>query len=240
MAKGNPADSAAGMPPDDKRCVSPVRNKTSGHFGERCPKWAMKGTTQCRQHGGNAPATQRKKNELAAKTKILTWAAKEARKAGRDIDPHEHLVNALFEAEGMMAYYGSFIGSLDEGSQADVKGGIRGAIKYSLPTDELDELAVSNNEMLITLNRHGEAQIHPFVEQYNQWWDRRQKAAKDCVGAGISERRVQLKEQEASLIVLKFRTFATMMEQILGVPITTRPDFPGLVRQALLEGDVVE
>ena len=223
--------------PDENRCIHKA-NAT----GERCRRKATKGTTVCCVHGARAPQVKRAIAKKQAQEAALKYASGVMKRQGVDMDPAQHLVGALYEAQGMKAYFGAFVARLDEESQAQAKGGLRGVLQYSLPDDELDELAVSSNEMLLGFNRHGEAQIHPFVEQFNLWFDKHLKAADMCLKAGIAERKVKLAEEQGQIMVRIIRGMALELERTLGTPILSRPDFPAMVRRhlALGGGDVVD
>lgn len=226
-----------GRAPDEMRCTA-----TSQRSGERCKAWRLVGLTVCRFHGGaNKPAiAKREKAKLMIKThaKATAFAVRLAAADGATVDPLEHLATCLAEASGYKQFWANMVGGLNEAAEreAAAHGTLRGELSYSAPTDELDELAVSTPERLLGLNRHGEAMIHPFVEQFNLALDRHAKFAKMAADAGVSERRVQIAEAQGQIIARVIRGVALELERVLGVKILGHPEFGGIVRRQLESG----
>ena len=237
VPKPNPSYLALENMPADRRCVRIKRD------GEQCKQWALKGTTVCPHHGGNAPQVQRKIAKERAQRKVLNQVGGILKRQGVDMDPAEHMVTSLYEAAGMVALWGAFVSRLDEAAQEQARGGLRGLLQYSAPEDELDKLSVSSNELLLGFNRHGEAQMHPFVEQFNYWHDKRFQYAERCVKAGIAERKTRLAEEQGQIVVRIMRAHDLDLERKFGIVIVGDPEYPAMMRRHLALGassDVLE
>jgi hypothetical protein len=202
----------------------------------------MLGLTVCRFHGGGAPhvkaAGKRRvvveTAKVRAKEKALAYASRMIAAEGlENVDPAQKLVETLLQWDALSNYWGEMCAALDVASAEKIGQGLRGELKYSAPTDELDELAVGTNDHLLGFNRHGEAAIHPFVLEYKDALRERAKVAKMCLDAGIAERRVKLAEAQGKLIANVIRGLVAEIEKMLGQPISSRPEFAPMVRRQL-------
>jgi hypothetical protein len=165
-------------------------------------------------HGGSAPQVKRAAQVRAARIEAYAVAERMVARAGVDVDPIEHLLESLYRAAALVEVWGTMVAALDAHAEerADQEGVIRGALGYTeLEADDRDELGVVALDPLMALNRHGEAQVHPYVAEYNAALDRRAKFAKLCVDAGVAERQVELQEQQVRLAQ---RAFEAMLEEL--------------------------
>lgn len=93
-------------PPPDRQCSA-----ISKHTKQRCTKWALKGGTVCRSHGGAAPqvraAAQRNLQAQAAQAAVVTFGLPV------DIAPEEALYQELHRTAGAVAYIQGLVQSLD-------------------------------------------------------------------------------------------------------------------------------
>lgn len=93
-------------PPPEKQCTA-----ISKHTKQRCTKWALKGGTVCRSHGGSAPqvlaASARNLQAQAAAAAVVTFGLPE------DITPEEALYQELHRTAGAVAYIQGLVQSLD-------------------------------------------------------------------------------------------------------------------------------
>ena len=196
----------------------------------------------CRNHGGatrqsKAVAVRRGQKVAALEYASKMLASPEARETA---DPAALLLDSLVSWDALARYWTQLCAFLDIDSAE--AGGLRGSLDYSPPTDELDVLAVSTKEQLISLNRHGEAQIHPFVIEMKDALKERAKVADMCLKAGIAERKVRLAEEQGQMMVRIIRGVVRDCERMTGQSIMSRPEFPGMVRRhlALGGGEIID
>lgn len=171
---------------------------TSSRTGKRCKAWAIKGGTVCVAHGAAAPQVKRK----AAERLALVEAQRMVARAGVSMDPIEHLLDSLHRAAQLEAVFGAMVAAIDERAEEEAKlnDALRGELGYlEASVDSEDELIVLSRDRLLALNRHGEAQLHPYVQEYGRWFDRRSKVAKLCLDARIDERVIALHERQVKL-----------------------------------------
>lgn len=176
------------------------KRKCTGHTtnGEPCDAWAIRGGTVCVTHGGAAPQTKR----AASKRLALDAAQRMVLLAGVDQDPIEHLLECLQHAAQLVKVWGVMVAALDDTAEAEAREQkrLRGELHYSpAPEDSFDGLSVSTNERLLGFNYRGEAQIHPFMVEFEAAIDRRAKFAKMCMDAGIAERQIQMVEAQVEM-----------------------------------------
>lgn len=168
--------------------------------GQRCGKPRVKGATVCATHGGSAPQVRRAAEVRAAKLDAHAKAERMVARAGVDADPIEHLLDSLHRAAALVEVWGQMVADLDNAAEVDVDGrpgAIRGEIGYRVAdADSNDELNVVAADRMMALNRHGEAQVHPYVTEYQQALDRRAKYAKLAIDAGVEERRVEIEQEK--------------------------------------------
>lgn len=194
----------------------------SSRTGKRCKKSAVTGATVCRSHGAGAPQVRAAAKVRAAEMEARAEAERMVARAGVDADPIEHLLESLHRAAALVEVWGQMVALIDEEAEKDAErtGEIRGALGYDLNTDEKDrdELVVHSRDRLLALNSRGEAQVHPYVREYQTALERRAKFAKLCIDAGIAERQVQIAEAQG-------RMLAAVVTAIL-VDLDLKPDSP--------------
>jgi hypothetical protein len=200
----------------------------------------MKDQKVCRMHGGNSPNALRGAGQRAVKARHLVIKKRALEHASRmlaqegaaeGVDPAAMLISTVAAWDALAHFWGELCAQLDLAS--DQTGELRGQLHYSEASDPLDVLTIATREQLLGLNRHGEAQIHPFVIEFKDALKERAKAAKMCLDAGIAERRVQLAEAQGQLVVTAIRGLVVDLERVLGEPILSRSDFPAMVRRHL-------
>jgi hypothetical protein len=64
---------------------------------------------------------------------------------------------------------------------------------------------IDEGSTLLGKNRHGEEQIHPYVTERNQAAQRWARTSKYALDAGVSERRVRIEEEKATLMATALR-----------------------------------
>lgn len=144
----------------------------SKRSGKRCTNWPIKGSTVCRMHGGSAGQVRAK-----AKERQQEEAAQRAVVVYGlpvEVDPHTALLEELCRTAGHIAWLRHRIEELTEQTLHGPVGGS----EHGYPREE----------------------PHVWVRLYQE--ERRHYAAvaRDCIKAGIEERRIQLAEQQAELI----------------------------------------
>lgn len=176
----------------------------SKQTGKRCGQYPVPGAKVCRFHGGKAPQVERAAEVRAAKLLAHETAERMVARAGVDVDPIEHLLESLHRAAALVEVWGSMVAELDAtgSEEATAKGIIRGDLHYETVENEkyggLD-VTVTPNDRLLAVNNRGEAQVHPYVKEYETWLVNRAKFAKLCIDAGVAERQVELAEQQVEI-----------------------------------------
>jgi hypothetical protein len=144
----------------------------SSRTGKPCKKDAIKGGTVCSTHGGKAPQVK-----AAAERRQQEAAAEIAIVAygiPREIDPHNALLHELYRTHGHITWLEQQISALE----ADSLHGPVGGGENSIPRHEPHVLI----RMCMDERKHYAA------------------VARDCIKAGIEQRRMELTEQLAEQI----------------------------------------
>lgn len=129
-------------------------------------------------------------------------------RAGVDLDPIVHLLDSLHRAAALVEVWGAMVAALDAAAETEAEANdtLRGELHHEVAAVHSGaELAVTTNERLLSFNCRGEAQIHPFVAEYQSALDRRAKFAKLCVDAGIADRQVRIAEEQGALLARAIR-----------------------------------
>jgi hypothetical protein len=203
-------------PPNDQRCTATAKGS-----GERCKGWRVTGFDKCATHGPGKikpgkpiPPQRLQAQRRAAVLEAHAQAERMLAAAGVDADPIEHLLDSLHRVAALAAVYGQMVAGLDAASQ---NGGVRGKLGYVEAEGDSDaQLQVIANDELLGLDRHGAAQLHPFVVEYHRLLEQRAKLAKLAIDAGVAERQVRLAEQQGQVIV----TVVRRSLEVLGVEVT--------------------
>lgn len=210
-----------GPPPDGhpRRC-----HATAKGTGRQCRAWAIEGTDPpvCRSHGGAAPQVRAAASRRTLEAAALTEARRMVARAGVDDDPITHLLDSLYLAAAQVAVWGAMVADLDDAAEVDLKGTpdegpdparigrLRGetwweSVEAGTYKDGTPKYVLApQSDRLIVQSREGVARLHPFVEQYERWVDRRAKYAKLAIDAGVAERLVAIRETEAERMVAAF------------------------------------
>jgi hypothetical protein len=145
---------------------------TAKGTGVRCELAPIRGGTVCHKHGGKAPQVVAAARRRLETESALQWAARELAASGLpDRTPLEHLEAVLEQDARTYALWAAAVGLLvDEGD------------------DMLGE------------NRHGEMQIHPYVDERNKAAQRWARTSKYALDAGVSQKRVEIEQHRAELM----------------------------------------
>lgn len=145
---------------------------TAKGTGGRCELSAIKGGTVCHKHGGKAPQVLAAARRRRDAETALQWAARELATSGTpERTPLEHLESVLEEDARTYALWAAAVALLtDEGSE------------------------------LLGENRHGEAAIHPYVDERNKAAQRWARTSKYALDAGVSQKRVEIEQQRAEIM----------------------------------------
>lgn len=187
-----PPTPAASGDLSDRRCTA--RSKRSG---QRCRKLAVRGATVCATHGGSAPQVRAAAARRVARDDALAAASSELARLGGgwvDVDPLEGLMRLYQEAEWNVAVYRAALTDLDVAVEMD------GAIAIPEQVVEFEKGGT-----------HVPAAFHILVEGYNRERDRAAKYAKQCLDAGVDERRLQVAEGDAQRFG---RAFAATLDRL--------------------------
>jgi hypothetical protein len=154
-------------------------------------------------HGGAAPQVKAAAQRRKAEQEALATAQRMVARAGIDADPIEHLLDSLHLAKQLVYVWGTMVAAIDDAAEQDAqrRNEIRGELSYreNVDPDSRDELIVVANDRMMALNRHGEAQVHPYVQEYQKALERWAKLAKMCIDAGIAERQIRMVEQQVEM-----------------------------------------
>lgn len=177
--------------------------KCAGHAkstGKPCDKYPVDGSTVCQKHGAARGTPARK----AAEQRVAEQAARAAVASYGlpvEVDPHTALLEELWHTAGHVAWLREQVRELEAG---DMYGPVGGG-EHSDPRYE----------------------PHVWIRLYQEERKHLANVARDCIKAGIEERRVKLAEQQGALIAQVIRGILTD----LGVD--QRPEVPTIVRKHL-------
>lgn len=148
--------------------------------GRQCTRAAIIGGRVCYVHGGGAPQTIAAARRRRDTETALQWASRELVRTGYPSrTPLEHLEAVLEEDARAYALWDTAVRMLvDEGGEDG---------------DLLGE------------NRHGEAAIHPYVDERNKAATRWARTSKYALDAGVSQKRVEIEQQRAELMATALR-----------------------------------
>jgi hypothetical protein len=176
---------------------------TSKQTGKRCKQYAAKGAKVCRFHGGKAPQVKKAAEVRAARINAEEKAQRMLARAGIDADPIEHLLESLHRAAALVEVWAVMVAEIDEvAEEENANSETRGELGYEEDTDPKSpyELSVRSKDRLLSLDRHGQAGVHPYMVEYQNALDRRAKFAKLCIDAGVEQRQVELAEQQVEIV----------------------------------------
>jgi len=126
---------------------------------------------------------------------------------GVDMDPIDHLLDSLYRASQLVNVYGVMCAEIDNSEDeklADDK--TRGELGYEIVEEEqgegriVERFIVKSRERLLALNKHSEAQLHPFLVAYTEALRDRAKFAKMAIDAGIAEMQMELVERQVDMV----------------------------------------
>lgn len=186
----------------DRQCTA--KSKRSG---QRCRRPAARGSNVCHMHGAGGRGTVQRQHaeRRAVRMEAHERARRMAVRAGVDTHPIDHLLDSLHQAAAMVAIYGEMVADLDHAGEitaGQTPGRQRGWADRGLDVGpdgkvrqhvDMDPLLVQTSDKTV--------QLHPFVAEYRHWVSERAKLAKIALDAGVEERRVQLAEREATVVV---------------------------------------
>lgn len=194
----------------------------SKRSGSRCKKAALKGGKVCRTHGGVAPQTKAAAKRRQEEEAALAVASRMVARAGISSDPIAHLLDSLHLAAALVDVWGTMVAAIDDNAEDEAAAAerLRGELDYYEDTEDESpyKLRVYSKDRMLTLNRHGEASVHPYVLRYEASIERRAKFAKLCIDAGIAERQVRIAERQGQLIAQAI----TAIFKELGIDLTPK------------------
>lgn len=172
--------------------------------GTPCGKPAGWGTPnqigRCKLHGGNSP------NHLKSAEREIARQACVKLGVTIDVHPAEALIREVCETAGNVEFYRSLVQELPTHPDPD---------EYIPPEDDEEqghyvrgEPGIYGRTYHVSGIATGEAKPHILVQLYNDERKHLLAATTAALKAGVEARRVELAEQEASLIAEGFRAFA--------------------------------
>ena len=138
--------------------------------GKPCEGEIVTGTGKCRVHGVNG-ALRRKGLARAARDTALQWAHEEAQRLP------------------WLAELGSTLSST---SRLCLRFEALTYATWKLATQQL----IDSGDLLLWQNDHGEAAIHPYVEEMDKAAVRWDRVSKHAIDAGVSQRRLAIEEEQ--------------------------------------------
>lgn len=135
--------------------------------------------------------------------KALETAQRMVARAGVDVDPIEHLLDSLHVAYQLERVWGSMVAAIDDkaAEETDEHGYVRGELGYETVESEkgFTDVVVTPRDRLLAVNARGEAQVHPYMAEYQRAIERRARFAKLCIDAGIAERQIRIMEEQVAM-----------------------------------------
>lgn len=190
-----------GSKPQKRRCKA--KSKSTG---EQCKLAPLKGQKVCKYHGGNTAAAKAAGHRREAKRKALEEASRLVQKDGVDMDPIDHLLDSLHRASQLVNVYGIMCAEIDQSADEALSDDrTRGELGYEIVEEEtgegrvIERFIVKARDRLMSLNKHSEAQLHPFLQAYTEALRDRAKFAKMCIDAGIAEMQMKLVERQVDM-----------------------------------------
>lgn len=150
----------------------------SSRTGKPCTKYAMKGQAVCDSHGGRSPQARKAAKERTERAKALEAIATYGLPV--EVDPHTALLEELWRTAGHVAWLRLRIGEL---SDDQLHGPVGAAGESSFPREE----------------------PHVWVRLYQEERRHFHAVSRDCIRAGIEERRVTLAERQGALLAQVIR-----------------------------------
>ena len=178
---------------------------TAKSTGKPCKAQAIKGAKVCRVHGGAAPQVQAAARRRIAERDLLRYAAERMAKdpqTGEPPDPQQVLEDLIDEERGVLRFWGIVM-----------------------------EEMIAGGDSLTTINKHGEQVIKPQVGQRNDASLRLARIAKYGLDGNLSERRLQIEEEKAHLVLQATR--AALARKALGLPPELQQDIVRSIGQEL-------
>lgn len=175
--------------------------------GRTCRNIAGKGTDhkgvgRCARHLGNSP------NHVKAAEAELARQACVKLGVAIDVHPAEALVREVCETAGNVEFYRSLVQELPTHPTAPKRTTVEGEPDDGATEWIPGESGIYGPTYHVSGIPTGEAKPHILVTLYNEERKHLLAATTAALKAGVEGRRVQLAEQEASLIAEGFRAFA--------------------------------
>lgn len=185
---------------DAPRCIA-----TAKGTGKQCKRRPIPGGTVCRMHGGASPqvraAADRRLQEERARVLAATLGTPV------EVDPHTALLQELHTATGEVAWLGFKVSELDP--DAVVWGTVRQT--HGAQQDEGESSKVVK-----------QAGVSIWVKLWHEARDRKSAAARNCISAGIEERRLQMEEAAGQQLASVVRAVLDrMMAAVLAAVLET-------------------
>lgn len=163
--------------PSCERCGE-IHDKCKAHnvAGKPCGMSPRIGLKVCRLHGGSTPAaialSERRKRERAAQAALESFGVPVT------VNPHEALLQELHRTAGAVAWLGAIVADLD---------------KNDITWGQIEESSIGTGQWPGTDSRYG-ADVNVWVKLWQAERTQLVRVSKECISAGIEERRVALAE----------------------------------------------
>jgi hypothetical protein len=198
---------------DERRKCSGTNNR-----GEPCGKWAIRGGTVCRSHGG---AAQQVKAKAAIRAEVMSWGLGET-----NVDPGEVLLRLVTQSAARAERYAMLLEEAYDAAERLKQAHDAGA-QIEAPGDELADTAETARRDLDRIfntggvaalvgNTYGAAKdvgVYVTGEAIRGLADLEAKERERCanfatkaVAAGLAERQVRLAERQGELLAQVIRS----------------------------------
>lgn len=150
-----------------------------------CGKDPRRGEKFCRFHGGNLPKVRAKAEAYMQEMKVRALA--QTLGLPVDVDPHTAILNEIHWSAGHVEFYRAQVQLLAPGVLIQGVRGITQSTKTGFQAGESIEKEVGPD-------------VHVWLKLYGEERDRLARLCLGAMKAGIDERRIQVEEQQASML----------------------------------------
>lgn len=161
-----------------KKLCGAKKRAANGTCGKPAGWGTPNDTGPCKLHGGLTPNHLKAAEKEKANRALVTYGLP------REIDPHTALIEELHRTAGHVAYLQQIVAELTHDSD-------------KVGESELKQYQVGENGVI--------ERPAVWIEMYHQERKHFARVAKDCISAGIEERRVRIAEEQGQMFAKTMR-----------------------------------